>query len=260
MLPVLLHIPHASTLVPEEYLSDYVISPDEIARENLRLADLYTDEIYNLPGAARAVFPVSRFLVDAERFSDDAQEPMAKRGMGALYTVTTDLEPMRLVTPKLRTELMDRYYWPHHNALDKWAAEMLDKAGECLVIDCHSYPSKALSYELDNQTMPRPQIGVGTDSFHTPPGMADFVIQAFRDRGYETEQDIPFSGALVPNMAYGKDKRVKSFMIEIRKDLYMDEETGTKTANFRQLKQDIEDILQETAWNTLLPGNRAVIA
>lgn len=246
MVPVILHIPHASTHVPAEYLADYTVPADVIAQENLKLADLYTDELYHVDGAARAVFPVSRFLVDAERFSDDAQEPMAARGMGALYTATTELQQMRVITPARRQELLNRYYWPHHHALDRWALDMLEKAGQCLVIDCHSYPSRPLPYELDNKTLPRPQIGIGTDPFHTPPALTAFLLKSFQDRGYEAAQDVPFSGALTPSAVYGKDARVKSFMIEIRKDLYMDEQTGQKTLGFLRLKQDLDAILAET--------------
>lgn len=256
--PVILHIPHSSAIIPDEYLSDYTVPLHELAQENLKLVDLYTDEIYRLPGATRAVFPVSRFLVDAERFSDDTLESMAKRGMGALYTVGTNLQVIREVTPERRQELLDRYYWPHHTGLDQAALEMLDKYGECLVIDCHSYPSKVLPYEV-NQTLPRPQIGIGTDEFHTPPELAAFMLEAFRKRGYEAELNVPFAGSLTPSAVYGKDNRVKSVMIEIRKDLYMDEATGKKTDNFQKLSRDIQDILGEAAWASLSPGNRALV-
>ena len=247
-LPVILHIPHASTLIPEEYYSDYCVSPEELAAENLRLADLYTDEIYNLPGAVPVVFPVSRFLVDAERFSDDSKESMAQRGMGALYTVGTNLNEIR---PNLsgarRKELMDRYYWPHHNKLDKTVSAILRDKSCCLFIDCHSYPSKALPYELSNVSLPRPQIGIGTDTFHTHPELGEVVKEAFIRRGYEVGLDTPFSGTLVPNESFYRDKKVISFMIEVRKDLYMNEATGQKLPSFEKIKNDLTGIMHEAA-------------
>ncbi|PZP56489.1 MAG: hypothetical protein DI586_03610 [Micavibrio aeruginosavorus] len=246
--PVLLHIPHSSTCIPDEYLGDYCVSPEILARENLRLADLYTDEIYCLPEASSLVFPVSRFLVDAERFSDDNQESMAQRGMGVLYKVDTDLNVIRPdMSAHRRQELMDRYYWAHHNRLDEMVARILKEQSHCLFIDCHSYPSKALPYELANMALSRPQIGIGMDSFHTPKEVGRVVATGFSDLGYEVGLDTPFSGTLVPNCAYGQEKRVMSFMIEIRKDLYMDEKTGLKLPSFDKVKNDVTIVMRRAA-------------
>lgn len=50
----------------------------------------------------------------------------------------------------------------------------------------------------------------------------------FTDRGFSVGVNRPFAGALVPNAYYGQDQRVQSVMIEVRRDLYMDERTGDK--------------------------------
>ncbi len=247
-LPVILHIPHSSLDIPQHERDEYIVSGAELDLENLRLVDMHTHEIYDLPGSLPIIFPVSRFLVDAERFSDDAQESMAARGMGALYTVTTQLTPLRHeISSARREELMQRYYWPHHHALDRETGKMLDRFGKCLFIDCHSYPSKALPYELQNRELPRPQIGIGTDPFHTPKELASLVAGGFEELGYEVGLDVPFSGTLVPSAYYGRDARVMSFMIEIRKDLYMDEATGAKTAGFAKVQADVTEIMGRAA-------------
>jgi len=244
MLPVLLHIPHSSRHIPPEYMADYFLPPDELAAEQLRLVDLYTDELYQLDGAERAVFPVSRFLVDAERFSDDAQESMAARGMGALYTVTTDLKPLRPhPSADLRQVFLQRYYYPHHAGLNDWAARSIKQTGRALLVDCHSYPSRALPYELENQALRRPEIGIGTDPFHTPPALVDAVVSAFRNFGYDVGLNEPFAGTLTPAACYGKEPHLYAFMIELRKDIYMDEKTGAKLPAFCDVQQNISHVL-----------------
>lgn len=239
-IPVLLHIPHASTYIPDEYRGSYSIDADALALENLRLTDLYTDELYVLPNADRAVFPVSRFLVDAERFSDDAQESMAARGMGVLYTVTTQLTPLRPAPDAaLRAALLNRYYHPHHDGLNAWADRAMAKAGKCLLIDCHSFPSKSLPYELQNQSLDRPEICIGTDDFHTPPELRAAMRDHFKGLGYWTGIDEPFAGSLTPGAHYGRNANVKSFMIEVRKDLYMNERTGDKLPRFNDVRDHL---------------------
>jgi hypothetical protein len=39
--------------------------------------------------------PVSRLVVNVEHFAKDEEEFMASRGMGAIYTVTSQLNPLR---------------------------------------------------------------------------------------------------------------------------------------------------------------------
>jgi hypothetical protein len=51
----------------------------------------------------------------------------------------------------------------------------------------------------------------------------------------------PFAGALVPNAYYGLDRRVQSVMIEVRRDLYMDERTGDRLPRFA----DVQRVLTE---------------
>ncbi len=244
MIPTLLHIPHSSRHIPSEYLPDYFLSAEALWKEHIRLVDMYTDELYQLAGAARAIFPVSRFLVDAERFSDDAQEPMAARGMGVLYTVTTDLSPLRAAsTQLLREELLSRFYTPHHHALDVWAEKNIAQHGAALLIDCHSYPSLALPYEQEGRALNRPMIGIGTDPFHTPLPLEEAIVKAFVERGYDVGLNEPFAGTLTPSACYGKDKRLSAFMVEIRKDLYMNEENGEKHDGFSTVQKDLCDVL-----------------
>jgi N-formylglutamate amidohydrolase len=40
---------------------------------------------------------------------------------------------------------------------------------------------------------------------------------------------------------YQKEPRVHSIMIEVRRDLYMDEETGAMLPSFDRIKQDIAE-------------------
>lgn len=245
-LPVILHIPHASREIPAPYDAGLLLSRADLERELIRLTDLYTDELYSLPGAARAVFPVSRFLVDAERFEDDAHEPMAARGMGAVYTVTTDLKPLREKPDTgLQEELLARYYRPHHEALNIWADSALLQHGRGLLFDCHSFPSKALPYELETVPRPRPQICIGTDAFHTPAMLTKALVEGFTGLGYEVGLDTPFAGTLTPARHYGKSRNIHAAMIEVRKDLYVDESTGHKLPVFAQVQADVTAVLQQ---------------
>jgi N-formylglutamate deformylase len=233
-----LHIPHSSQRVPAEERQTILLDEAALNSELLRMTDAYTDELFPLTPveAGRVVFPLSRLVCDVERFPSDENEPMAVRGMGVVYTRTSMGEVLR-VQPDApyREIILDRWYWPHHSALEGLANDVAARAGVCLIVDCHSFPSIALPYELD-QTSERVDICIGTDPFHTPPAICSAIVSAAKEEGYSVAVDAPFAGALVPLASYRKDKRIMSVMIEVNRRLYMDEHSGSKAQNFEKVR------------------------
>jgi N-formylglutamate deformylase len=73
---------------------------------------------------------------------------MATRGMGVIYTRTSIGHLLRAPDPAARKSLLDRWYWPHHSKLERMVNEVATRSGSCLIVDCHSFPSVALPYEL----------------------------------------------------------------------------------------------------------------
>lgn len=68
----IIHLPHASTVIPAAARPDMLLSDNELAEEVLRMTDHLTDELVAaaLPAAPRVIFPVSRLVVDPERFPE----------------------------------------------------------------------------------------------------------------------------------------------------------------------------------------------
>lgn len=114
--PVLIHVPHASIVIPDEVIGDFFIDPEELCHQQLRLTDWFTDELFTagFPPGQVLTAPVSRLVVDVERFPDDSVEPCSKVGMGATYLKTVAGRPLRSLSPERRQYLLDTYYWPHH--------------------------------------------------------------------------------------------------------------------------------------------------
>jgi N-formylglutamate amidohydrolase len=108
------------------------------------------------------------------------------------------------------------------------------------LLDAHSFPTGPLPTQV--AFGPSPEIGVGTQPGHTPPELRDLVVGFFRDRGYEVGIDVPFSGAMVPNACFGRDARLWSVMIEVRRDLYMDEATGEPHAGFARTQAVLTEL------------------
>jgi N-formylglutamate deformylase len=247
MTPLLVHLPHDSSVIPAAEAPDFLVGAAELDRELLRLTDWHTGALYADGLAAEDLVraDVSRFVVDVERFPDDRDEPCAQVGMGATYVLTCDGRPLRALSPERRAELMDRYYWPHHRRLDEAAAERLARFGRCVILDAHSFPTGPLRTQVDFSASP--EIGLGTQAGHTSPELLTSAEGFFRRHGFVVGVNVPFSGAMVPNRFFGRDARVQSLMIEVRRDLYMDEATAERHAGFARMQAVLTEFRAELA-------------
>jgi N-formylglutamate amidohydrolase len=241
---MILHIPHASPLIPREMRDQIVLADDELAVELGHMTDAFTDELFASADAATIRPPLSRLLVDVERFSDDAMEPMSIVGMGMIYTMTSDGKPLRRPMQSGEKNLLkSRYYDAHHRALLNAVEKELGAAGKAMIIDCHSFPDQPLHCDRD-QSMPRPDFCIGTNSFHTPHELTRMVTRYLEGEGFLVGIDRPFEGTMVPIASYQTDVRVTSIMIEVNRKLYMNESTGMKSNGFDRTRQRLQDLLK----------------
>lgn len=237
--PLVVHVPHAGLEIPDDVRADLLLDDDQLTAELAAMTDWHTDRLaadaLARAAVAASVFcnPLSRLVVDPERFPDE-REVMRSRGMGAVYTKTSALEPLRDDDPAKEAQLLERYFHPYAAALTDLVDRTLAAFGRCLLVDLHSYPSTALPYELD-PTAPRPGVCVGTDEFHTPPALRDAVVDACTGVRGGAALDAPFAGTYVPLDHYGTDARVTSVMVEIRRDLYLDEPSTIDRTGFEDL-------------------------
>lgn len=235
--PVVLHVPHSAREIPDEVRSGIVLDDAALERELDHITDAHTARIAGAAAEACAVTPwvfanrLSRLVVDPERFPDEREEMLAV-GMGAVYTRTTHKDVLREEDGDPEP-LLDRYFRPYARAMSDAVAGRLAATGRAVIIDVHSYPSRPLPYELHGDG-PRPAVCLGTDSFHTPPGLLAAAREAFAECG-DVGLDSPFGGTYVPLEFYGADPRVSALMVEIRRDTYMAEPGGPAGAGLPRL-------------------------
>lgn len=237
--PVILHVPHSSREIPAEVRAGIVLDDPALERELDHITDAHTAEIAAEAAALAGLTPwrfvnrLSRLVVDPERFPDEREEMLAV-GMGAVYTRTTHKEVLREGDGR-PGPLIERYFRPYAQAMSEAVADRLAATGRAVIIDVHSYPTRALPYELHGSG-PRPPVCLGTDPFHTPPELLAAASEAFSQIG-ERGLDSPFAGTYVPLEFYGRDPRVAALMVEIRRDTYMTEPGGRATAGLGALAQ-----------------------
>ena len=243
---MIFHVPHSSLHIPSDLRSAFLLDDQALEAEILTMTDAFTDDLFGSHAGADdsvVTFPISRLVLDPERFLDDTMEIMAGIGMGVIYERTSSKNPLRNnPTIEERDALIQQFYVPHHKRLNAAIESELSQHGSALILDCHSFPAVPLPYELD-QDPNRPDICIGTDEFHTPEHLVEVAKQAVTDEGMTCQINRPFSGSIVPRRYYKQNRLVSSIMIEVKRPLYMDEATGERSATYSKCKASVGKIV-----------------
>lgn len=252
--PVLIHVPHASRVIPAEIGADLIPTDVELAAELDESTDTATDEI---AAAARrhsrlrpttVVNTLSRLVIDPERFTD-AGEPANVFGRGAVYTRTCTGGPLRAEPYPRTAELIDAYFRPYAEAVTAAVDDRLRTCGRAVLIDLHSYPATASGFE--DPSAARPALCIGTDRVHTPPWLTEAVCGAFASLTEidQIGENTPYAGSYVPLRHYGRDERVISVMIELRRDVYLTDPRTPDPARVERLGRALATVIEQVAAN-----------
>ena len=242
---MIFHIPHNSTIIPDDVRDQFSISSEELDEELLLMTDHLTADLFKNAVTKKDIileFPVSRLVLDPERFIDDNNEVMNEVGMGVVYKKRSNGDRLRRdITQDEKQTLIDKYYIPHHDRLNSLTEDALIK-NKVQIIDCHSFSSKPLKYELNQETN-RPDICIGTNDIKKDKMLIDYLKRHIEQSGYTVDINKPFSGSILPNK-YMDDNRVSSIMIEVNRKIYLNEKTGKRSKQYIKTKKIIADIIK----------------
>ena len=215
MKPILIHVPHSSLFIPEEYRKTTLVSQKELDEENSLMCD--TGVLDLIPQALKSqtiVFPYSRLYCDVERLRD-GNEPMEAYGMGYIYTRSS--KGNELFRPsEAHKKRINEIYESHHSELNKKATEILNEYGKCLIIDLHSFSEEMVNRLFGWTNFP--DICIGTESNHYSEDIVKSMQEICDMFGLSTELNYPYSGSIVPSAYYGRrGTGIVSVMIEINK-------------------------------------------
>ena len=77
---MIFHIPHSSTIIPENIRNHFELNDDQLTNEIKHMTDWFTSELFGMAVdhlGVRVEFPISRLVVDPERFFVDEEEIMS---------------------------------------------------------------------------------------------------------------------------------------------------------------------------------------
>jgi N-formylglutamate amidohydrolase len=224
---IILNIPHSSTIIPNK--EGFIV--ENLADNNIELIDLYTDDLFAIwdnQDIIPVVFEFSRFYCDVEHFWDNSKEINFVRGQGVIYTHDNNGYRYREITPQLSIRCAEEYI-RHWNRLTNAKKMGINP----LLIDCHSFkPSDTYN----------PDVCIGYNNDFMPVCM--YVKDFFVNNGFSVEFNKPYSGTIeIPG--------IDSLMIELNKDIYLQEDCITKRSDFYKIHALIHNLYNNILFNEI---------
>lgn len=251
--PLLLTLPHSGRLFPEEFFQLTNLKLEELRGNE----DLFMDELLaplTKEGIATLKMNVARAFIDANRDKIELDEKMyfdypadkiifenskCRSGYGLIHRVTSSGKNI-YTAPISYNEVQKRIknvYDVYHKRLNALITKCCHKFGFCIVLDCHSMPSKICSIFDDNKTI---DICLG-DLFlqSCPIEISNILKNNLASEGYEVLKNVPYSGAYTTFNYCQPRKKIYTLQLEINRSLYANEQTLTKTHLFDKIQTDI---------------------
>lgn len=250
--PLVLSIPHSGEIYPD----DFAPHTDLNFHQYDRPADRYVHELFgaftdlNIT-TIKAEFP--RVYVDVNRRQYDLPQAIMENPAqwSNKISPTTDTSMIwqhiyghptynrKLNNTEIRHRIASCYV-PYHQALSTVVEQTRQKYGVVYLLDCHSM----LQFNPKNHKQ-RPQIDIGTRSgISCHHDLAQFLKEIFVEKGYEVGMNTIFAGGEITQRYGWPECNQHALQIELRRDLYMNEDTRKRNANFKKLQQDCTDALR----------------
>lgn len=251
--PVVLSIPHSGSYFPPEFLKQ-VNSNVDVMRHN---EDIFVDELVKSAidaGLTTIKMSVSRTFIDLNRDrleldptmfynypkdKDILYDKHCRVGLGVVHRINYLRQPLYkgLLDYHEVEARLKNLYDVYHNRLQQIIQKCIKKFGFCLVLDCHSMPSKICSIIDDRSGI---DICLGNlFSQSCPQEISDFFAGQFWDKNYKVEFNCPYSGAFITFNYCQPRRKMYTLQLEVNRALYADENTLQKNENFYQTADDI---------------------
>ncbi len=269
-VPLVFASPHSGRDYPEEFLAQSRLDPLTLRCSEDAFVDELFDHVPDL-GAPLISARFPRVYVDANRepneldpdmFADalpigaTTRSPRVAAGLGAIARVVSDGQeiydgPLRYAEARQRIE---QCYVPYHRALRGLIENTARRFGTCLVVDCHSMPSRNSSGQTGNAG-PNVDLVLGDCWGSACHGsITDRVESAVLEQGFSVQRNAPYAGGFTTRH-YGRPSLgVHAIQLEIDRALYLDEAALVRLPAFDEVRRKLSAIalaLTDMGWDRL---------
>lgn len=260
--PSVFNSPHSGRNFPDDFLRQSRLPLAALRKSE----DCYVDELFMscvTHGAPMLRALVPRSYVDLNRepyeldprmFSSELPgyantgSPRVAGGLGTIPRIVSEGEDIyrgRIDFAEARKRI-EQIYVPYHRTLSALTAAVLSKAGEVLLVDCHSMPASATSHILP-QAAGRVDVVLG-DRFGAScaEDISSALENSLKAQGLRVLRNKPYAGGFITQNHGAPHRGQHALQIEINRSLYMNERTLEKTADFAALALLLENVIKAT--------------
>lgn len=253
LYPMVLSSPHSGNLFPQEFLDNSCLSVEELRSSE----DCFVTDI--VKGASEAGIPllsmnIPRTFVDVNRDKIEVDDKMffdhsieteglgsrrCRVGLGVVHRIVSQNRNIYdgLLSFEEVQERFQNVYDVYHKRLKQLVDKCKNKFGYCLLVDCHSMPSKICN--IMNEAKPVEFCLCTLFDESCPTKMSEFLSRQLEAKKYRVEFNRPYAGAYITFNYCQPRKNIYTLQLEINRSLYMLEDVYKKSNDFQRVSTDI---------------------
>jgi N-formylglutamate amidohydrolase len=258
--PAVFNSPHSGRQFPEDFLRQTRLPLMTLRKSE----DCFVDELFlscvdHGAPMLRALVPRSYIDLNREPYELDPRmfsgelpgyantgSPRVAGGLGTIPRIVSEGEDIyrgRLDFAEARKRI-EQIYIPYHRTLSALTNAVLSKAGEVLLVDCHSMPASATAHVAP------PGAGmidvVLGDRFGAScaEDISAFIEEKLQRQGLKVLRNKPYAGGFITQNHGAPHRGQHALQIEINRGLYMNEASLEKTADFGNVRAVLEEMVK----------------
>lgn len=262
--PAVFNSPHSGREFPEDFLRQSRLPVMSLRKSE----DCFVDELFLAcvdHGAPllRALAPRSYVDLNREPYELDPRmfsgelpgyantgSPRVAGGLGTIPRIVSEGEDIyrgRIDFAEARRRI-ESVYIPYHRTLSALTNAVLSKAGEVLLVDCHSMPATATAHVVPPASGPVDVVLGDRFGASCAEDISAFIEERLRHHGMRVLRNKPYAGGFITQNHGSPHRGQHAVQIEINRSLYMNEATLEKTVHFEAVREVLADLSA-----TLLP-------
>jgi len=254
--PVVFASPHSGRRYPPDLLEASRLSAQALRRSE----DAFVDHLIaaapdqGMPTISasfpRAYVDVNRepLELDPEMFEDplpagaNTRSPRVSAGLGTIARIVGHGQPIyrRKLRYREAARRLQTCYRPYHDALRQIIAEVVQRFGVCLLIDCHSMPSGSGITTRQGGRDRQVDIVIG-DNYGAACArdLTEAAVRHLAHQGYLVTRNTPYAGGYITRH-YGRPQDgIHALQVEINRALYMDEAAIAPHGGFARVARQL---------------------
>jgi N-formylglutamate amidohydrolase len=258
--PAVFNSPHSGRQFPEDFLRQARLPLMTLRKSE----DCFVDELFlscvdHGAPMLRALVPRSYIDLNREPYELDPRmfsgelpgyantgSPRVAGGLGTIPRIVSEGEDIyrgRLDFGEARKRI-EQIYIPYHRTLSALTNAVLSKAGEVLLVDCHSMPASATAHVAPPGSGMIDVVLGDRFGASCAEDISAFIEEKLQRHGLKVLRNKPYAGGFITQNHGAPHRGQHALQIEINRGLYMNEASLEKTRDFGHVRAVLEDMVK----------------